>query len=73
MKIPALPAICNHFTADVKFKIYSSESIGMLKRGGNIKCSELGEYRKFRRKSYRKKAETLNYMMLQLATNNHTD
>jgi len=55
MKVPALPAIRHHFTADVKFKIYGSKSIGMLKRGGNIKCSELGEYRKFRRKIYRKR------------------
>jgi len=52
------PCITGHTqpsTADVKFKIYRSESIGMLKRGGNIKCSELGEYREFRRKIYRKR------------------
>jgi hypothetical protein len=33
MKVPALPAIRNHFTYDVKFKIHKGESIGMVKRG----------------------------------------
>jgi hypothetical protein len=54
VKAPVLPALRNHFTFDVKFKIYKGESIGMLKRGQNITYSELGEYREFHRKIYRK-------------------